>query len=99
MSQHTMDKSTNLSNDTNAFNVQNNYTVTDNRSPLLKWLSPLEPELQHQDIRECRIDNVGEWLLQTKEFRRWHGRNGEGECDKVDLSCYRGPGIGKIFMR
>jgi len=98
MSQYTIHNSANLSNNTNSFNVQNNYTV-DDRSPLLKWLSPLEPELRHQDIRERRVDNVGEWLLKTKEFRSWHERGGEGEGDKEVLSCYGGPGVGKTFMR
>jgi len=99
MSQYTIGNSASLSNNTNSFNIQNNYTVTDDRPALLKWLSPLEPELRHQDIRERRVDNVGEWFLQTEEFRSWHERSVEGESDKVVLSCYGGPAIGKTFMR
>ena len=109
MSQYTIDNSTNLSNNTNSFNVQNaqniqnNYVVADDRSPLLAWLSPLEPRLRHQDIQERRVDNVGEWLLQTEEFRSWHDWSGEGESesegDKAVLFCYGGPGVGKTFIR
>ena len=100
MSQYTIDNSTNLSNNTNSFNVQNNYVVVaDDRSPLLTWLSPLEPRLRHRDIQERRVDNVGEWLLQTDEFRSWHNRSGESEGDKAVLFCYGGPGVGKTFIR
>ena len=98
MSQHTIDNSTNLSNNTNSFNVQNNF-VADDRSPLLTWLSPLEPRLRHRDIQERRVDNVGEWLLETDEFRSWNSRSSESEGGKEVLFCYGGPGVGKTFIR
>jgi len=94
-----MSQYNNLSNNTNSFNVHNNYAVSDDRSPLLTWLSPLEPKLRHRDIQERRADNVGEWLLQTQEFRNWNDWTGEGEGDKAVLFCYGGPGIGKTFIR
>ena len=97
MSQYTIDNSTFFGN-TNSFNVQNNY-VADDRSQLLAWLSPLEPKLRHQDIQERRVDNVGEWLLQTEEFRRWHDGSGESEGGGAVLFCYGGPGVGKTFIR
>ena len=105
MSQYTIDNSTNLSNNANSFNVQNvqnvqnNYVVADDRSPLLAWLSPLEPRLRHRDIQERRVDNVGEWLFQTEEFKIWHSGSEEGEGDKAVLFCYGGPGVGKTFVR
>ena len=99
MSQYTIDNITNLSNNTNSFNVQNNYVVADDRSPLLTWLSPLEPKLRHRDIQERRVDNVGEWLFQTEEFKSWHAESGEDESDKAVLFCYGGPGVGKTFIR
>jgi len=87
-------------NNTNSFNnVWNNCTIADDRAPLLTWLSPLEPKLRHQDIRDRRADNVGEWLLQTAEFRNWFDWNGEGERDKAVLFYYGGPGVGKTFIR
>ena len=100
MSQCTIDNTT-FSNNTNSFNnnVQNNYVVADDRSHLLAWLSPLEPKLRHRDIQERRVDNVGEWLLHTAEFRSWHDWNGESEGDKAVLFCYGGPGVGNTFIR
>ena len=81
--------------------VTNNFTVADNRSEILAWLSPLDPKLRHQDIQSRRVENVGEWLLQTEEFRRWYaGGGGEGsECDNAVLFCYGDPGVGKTFIR
>jgi len=97
MTQYTMNN-TAFSNNTNSVNIQNINVVADDRSPLLNWLSPLEPKLRHRDIQERRVDNVGEWLLQTKEFKSWHNLS-EGEGDKVVLFCYGGPGVGKTFIR
>ena len=83
---------------TNSFNVLN-YTVTDDRPQILTWLSPLDPRLRHQDIQERRVENIGEWLMQTEEFRSWHDEGGEGEGDKAVLFGYGDPGAGKTFMR
>jgi len=98
MSQFTIDNST-FSNNRNSFNVQNYYVVADDRSPLLTWLSPLEPKLRHRDIQERRVDHIGEWLLQTEEFRSWRDRSGEGEGGKPVLFGYGGPGVGKTLIR
>ena len=104
MSQYT-DNSINLSNNTNSFNVQNvqnlqnNYVVADDRSPLLAWLSPLEPRLRHRDLQDRRADHVGEWLIQTEAFRRWHDWSVEGEVDNAVLFYYGDPGVGKTFIR
>ena len=88
-----------FSSNKNSVSVQNNYAVADDRSTLLTWLSPLEPKLRHQDIQEHRVDNVGEWLLQTEEFRSWRDWSGKGKGDKAVLFCYGGPGVGKTFIR
>ena len=102
MSQHTASNSANFSNNANSFNnnnVWNNYTVADDRSQLLAWLSPLEPKIRHRDIQEQRVDNVGEWLMQTEEFKSWRDCHGESEGDNAVLFCYGAPGVGKTFIR
>src|ERR1700759_5839998 len=100
MSQYPTYDNNNSFNTTTSFNnVWNNCTIADDRSPLLTWLSPLEPKLRHRDIQERRVDNLGEWLLQTEEFRSWHDWSGEAEADKAVLFCYGGPGVGKTFIR
>jgi len=100
MSQPTIHGNSNSFNHANSYNnVWNNCTIADDRSPLLAWLSPLEPKLRHQDIRERRVENVGEWLMQTEEFRGWHDCHSEGGSDKEVLFCYGAPGVGKTFIR
>ena len=86
---------------TNSYNtnVRNYYTVADDRSQLLTWLSPLESSLRHRDIRERRVQDVGEWLIQTEEFGRWRRMSGEEESDRAVLFCCGDPGVGKTFIK
>ena len=80
-------------------NVSNNYTMADEKSQILAWLSPLEPQRRHHDIRTRRVDEVGNWLLQTEEYRNWVGGIGEGKSDGLALFCYGGPGVGKTYIK
>ena len=94
-----MSHNNNSYNTTNSYNtVLNNYTVTDDQPQILTWLSPLEPRLRHEDILDRRVENVGEWLLQTEEFINWYAGSG-GESDNAVLFCYGDPGVGKTFIR
>ena len=79
--------------------VSNNFTVADDRSNILAWLSPLDPKSRHQDIQDRRVESIGEWLLQNEEFRCWQAGTGEGESDKAVLFCYGHPGVGKTYIR
>ena len=89
-----------FSNNINSLNTTvNNFTVADNRSNILAWLSPLNPKLWHQDIQGHRVEKVGEWLLQTEEFRGWHAGSGGGGSDNAVLFCHGDPGVGKTFIR
>jgi len=101
MSQHYINENIKDSfNSTNSFNnVWNNCTVTDEKSQIMAWLSPLEPQRRHHDIRTRRVDDVGDWLLQTEEYRNWFGDIRGGECDGSALFCYGGPGVGKSYIR
>jgi len=103
MSQNYLNNSTNCQNTTNSYNtttsnVWNNCTVADDLSQLLTWLSPLDAGLRHCDIQERRINGVGEWLIETREFRRWCGLGGKGEGDEPVLFYYGNPGVGKTFV-
>jgi len=102
MSQNNFNHSINCQNTTNSYNttttsnVWNNCTVNEDLSPLLTWLSPLDPGLRHCDIQERRVKDVGEWLTGTEKFRRWCE---SGEGDEAVLFCYGNPGVGKTFIR
>ena len=87
------------SNNTNSFNNVWNYTVADDRSEILTWLSPLEPRLRHKDIQESRVKGVGGWVLQTEEFKSWYAGGEGGESSNAVLFCYGDPGVGKTFIR
>ena len=80
-------------------NVSNNYTVADEKAQILSWLSPLEPQTRHKDIRTRRVNEVGDWLLQTEEYRNWFGGIHGGIIDGSALFCYGGPGVGKTYIR
>jgi len=69
-------------------------TIANDRSPLLTWLSLLEPKLRYRDIQDRRTDNAGGRLLQTKQFRSWHDWGGGGGGDKAVLFWYGGRGGG-----
>ena len=88
---------------TNFANVSNNYNNTINiglseeSSRIQAWLSPLEPDARNQDVRNRRLDGVGDWVLQKNEFESW--------CESQDASmdptllCYGDQGVGKTYIR
>src|SRR5437879_5606642 len=81
-------------------NVLNSFTpVSDDRSDLLAWLSLLDPKSRHRDIQGRRVDNIGEWLIHTEEFRSWYAGGRGGEPDNAVLFCYGGLGAGKTYIR
>ena len=88
-----------FNNNTNSFNpVCNLIFGSDETAAILAWLSPLEPQLRHQDIREHRIKHVGDWLLQTEEYQDWFNGIHGGESNNSVLFCYGDPGVGKTYI-
>jgi len=93
------------SNNYNSFNptyINTTYinpTVADDRPDILTWLSPLDSKLRQQDIRDHRIESVGEWVLQTEEFRCWYAGIEDAKSDNAVLFCYGNPGVGKTYIR
>ena len=84
----------------NSFNVSNNiiFTAADDEPKILAWLSPLEPRVRHHDICEQRVESVGNWLLETKEFRSWYNGGENDGSDHAALFCYGEPGVGKSYI-
>lgn len=82
----------------NCFNVTNSYNTVeaDHGSEVLKWLSPLEPE-RHHDVSTRRLDDVGDWVLQTDEFVNWCSVE-DKPANRV-FFCYGSPGVGKTYLR
>ena len=89
----------------NTFNTKSSFnktyispTVADDQPNILAWLSPLDPKLRHHDIRDSRVENIGEWALHTEEFRSWYAGGDGGESDNAVLFCYGYPGVGKTYI-
>jgi len=77
----------------------NNFGTAQERAEILDWLSPMEPRIQHHDIRAHRVEHVGNWLLQREEYRNWFDGVQGGEPDNSALFCYGYPGVGKTYIR
>ena len=86
-------------NNNNSFNnIVNNVTnIGDKGHQILQWLSPLEPQQRHQGVRTDRLPGVGNWVLETSEFRKW--RDAEDGRVGLVLFCYGNPGVGKTYVR
>jgi len=84
---------------TNVGNVRDSYNnvVSDERRQILEWLSPLAPRERHRAVSEGRMDGIGDWLLRTNEFEKWH--RGEDKAVHPVLFCYGDPGVGKTYLR
>ncbi|KAI5816100.1 hypothetical protein BZA77DRAFT_387813 [Pyronema omphalodes] len=62
---------------------------------LLQWISPLETQKMHEDVRSRRHPNTGNWFLDSEIFRTWRDApHGVGI-----FGCYGIPGAGKTFIR
>lgn len=98
---HTTNDSTGFSGNKNSFNVLNRYGVTDDRSQLQAWLSPLAAEAMtsgHSRVPLQHSNKAREFLGQAEEFRSRCELGGEDD-DNTVLFCYRDPGVSKPFIR
>ena len=95
-----------ITGNVNSFNVLtncNNTIVNSNteidleRYQILQWLSPLEPQQRHQGVRTNRLDGIGNWVLETNEYKKWSGA--EDGCVESVLFCDGNPGVGKTYLR
>ena len=83
---------------TNTYNTATYNYASNERSEILAWLSPLEPRVRHRDIGSRRVDSIGEWLLETEEFRGWKSGGREDGSHLRTLFCDGNPGVGKSFI-
>ena len=80
-------------------NVLNNceISMSDEKRQILEGLSPTTPRERHQAVSEGRMDGVGNWLLGTSEFEKWH-TSGDQAVNPA-LFCHGDPGAGKTYLR
>ena len=87
----------NIGNVLNSYNHTINVGVSEESLRIQAWLSPLEPCARHQDVRNRRMDGVGEWVLQRNEFESW--RESQDSPVNPTLLCYGSEGAGKTYIR
>ena len=88
---------TNFANVSNSYNHTINVGVTEESARIQAWLSPLEPYARHHDVRNRRLDGVGEWVLKKNEFESWR-KSRDGSMNRT-LLCYGDQGAGKTYIR
>jgi len=87
----------NIGNVSNSYNHAINVGTSEEPLKIQAWLSPLEPHARHQDVRNRRLEGVGEWVLRKNEFESWRqSRDGSGN---PILLCYGDQGVGKTYVR
>ena len=85
-----------ITDNINSFNVNFNTVISDEDNQIQEWLSPLKPHQRHRDVRAKRLDGVGDWLLETSEFRECS--KGEDRSRERVLLCSGDPGVGKTYL-
>jgi len=91
------DLNQNVGNVLNSYNNIINVGTSEESLRIQAWLSPLEPHARHEDVRNRRLDGVGEWVLKKNEFVSWRkNQNGSGS---YTLLCYGDQGVGKTYIR
>ena len=97
--QQATSNTTSFNNNNNSFNGIINFItgIDEEGQQILQWLSPLEPQQRHHGVRTDRLDGVGNWVLETSEFRNWRDAE-DGSVEPV-LFCYGNPGVGKTYVR
>jgi len=87
----------NIGNVSNSYNHAINVGVSEESLRIQAWLSPLEPHARHQDVRNRRLDGVGDWILRKNEFESW--RRSQDNPVNPTLLCYGDQGVGKTYIR
>ena len=91
------DSNTNCPSINNCYNRNTTIYKSDKDAVIMRWLSPVEPDNRYYDVCADRCEGVGNWHLETSEFREWRG--GEGGDDKAVLFYSGNPGVGKTYLR
>ena len=91
------DSNQNIGNVLNSYNHTINVGISEEAFRIQMWLSPLEPYARHQDVRNRRLDGVGDWVLGKNEFESW--RVSQDSSGNRTLLCYGDQGAGKTYIR
>jgi len=91
------DSNSNVGNVSLNNNTTINVGIEEESLRIKEWLSPLQPSKRHLDVKNSRLEGVGEWVLRRNEFETWC-RSQDGSANPT-LLCYGGQGVGKTYIR
>jgi len=91
------DSNSNVGNVSLSNNTTINVGTEEESLRIQEWLSPLQPSKRHRDVKNSRLEGIGEWVLRSSEFESWC-RNQDGSVNPI-LLCYGGQGVGKTYIR
>ena len=69
--------------------------LSQERGEVLDWISKLNYEQMHHQVRLPRVEGTGEWLLEMEEFERWRDKP---NLHSRFLCCHGIPGSGKSVL-
>ena len=87
---------TNVGNVSNIYNKIVNVGVDEGSLRIRALLPPLETHGGNQDVRNHRLDGVGDWFLQRNGLDSWH--NGQDCSVNPTLLFYGGQGVGNTCI-
>lgn len=91
--------SSNPLNSNSSFNgVVNSFSEVEAEGhQILRWLSPLERQQQRQGVWAGRQDSMGNWALETSEFRMW--QDTKDSYAQPTLLFYGNTGVRESYIR
>lgn len=75
--------------------VQKENHAAEERGRVLNWISTVDHEEKHHDIRSQRLDGTGGWFLDERLFQRWRD---EPQLHNNTLLCQGIQGSGKSVL-
>jgi len=91
------DSNSNVGNVSNSNNTTINVGIEEESLRIQEWLSPLQPHKRHRDVKNSRLESIGEWVLRRSEFESWC-KSQDGSVNPT-LLCYGSQGVGKTYIR
>jgi len=91
------DSNSNVGNVSLNNNTTINVGIEEESLRIQEWLSPLQPSKRHRDVKNSRLESIGEWVLRRSDFESWC-KSQDGSVYPT-LLCYGGQGVGKTYIR
>ncbi|KAI5786671.1 ankyrin repeat-containing domain protein [Pyronema domesticum] len=83
--------------------ANSNRLTEDELEKIIEWISPLDPQKRHDDIKSKRLHGTGAWFLKKPEFIDWcnesQGEHSGGESKPIlGATEFRGPNFDRCYI-